>query len=335
VTTIGDVAREAGVSRSTVSSVLTGRKFVTPKTRQRIEAAIEQLQFSVNAGARALATARTMTIGVVVHLHQGVFEPALAAYLFALSDAAREYGYSIMLLTDPDDVRAVRDAIAGRRVDGLILLDVVDDDPRLALIEAKRFPATLIGMPEQRHGIDAVDLDFAAAAAMLIDHLAEAGHTEVMFVTWPAALYQTGSTYAVRFAASARAQAAIRRVRLLERPVSVDPVAAHDDLIRLIADPGNPRALLVHNDTAAVVLPAVLHELGLRLPDDRSVVSLHSAELARFFTLDITSVASEPFAASSLAVTLLMRRLADPDAPAETRLIQPSLNLKGSAPGVG
>jgi len=89
MTTIGDVAREAGVSRSTVSSVLTGRKFVAPGTRARVEQAVEKLNFTVNSGARALATSRTMVIGVVVQLHGMEFSPALAPFVFATRRAPR------------------------------------------------------------------------------------------------------------------------------------------------------------------------------------------------------------------------------------------------------
>ena len=142
--TIGDVAREAGVARSTVSSVLTGRKVVLPETRSRIEAAIAKLDYSVNSGARALATSRTMNLGLVVRFHEAEFSPALATYIVAITDAAREHGYGMLLLTEPDGVAAIRRALAGRQVDGLILLSVVEDDPRLEPIAEADFPACLL-----------------------------------------------------------------------------------------------------------------------------------------------------------------------------------------------
>ncbi len=212
--TIGDVAREAGVSRSTVSAVLTGRKLVLPDTRARIEAAIAKLDFSVNSGARALATSRTMTLGLVVALHEAEFSPALAAYLVAIADAAREHGYGVLLLTDPDGTSAIKRVVAARQVDGLILLSVVEDDPRLAPIVEAGFPAVLIGMPADRRGVDAVDLDFAAAARALVDHLADAGHRRATFVTWPEEIYASGRTYAWRFRDASLAEAERRGLDL-------------------------------------------------------------------------------------------------------------------------
>lgn len=328
--TIGDVAREAGVSRSTVSSVLTGRKVVLPPTRQRIEAAIEKLHFSVNAGARALATSRTMSIGVVVRFHEAELSPALATYLVDLSDAAREHGYSIVLLTEADGTAAVRRVIAGHQVDGLILLSLVNDDPRLEPIEAAHFPAALIGMPKDTRGIDAVDLDFAAGARMLVDHLADEGHREATFVQWPTELYESGATYAVRFAEAAMARAAERGLRLVDYPLPVEPQLVREGLGRLVDNPAQPSAMLVHNDTAAAMLPFVLQAHGLRIPEDRSVVSLHSVELAQLFALDVTSVASEPLAVAREAVGLLLRRMDDPEAEPESKLIAPTLLVRGS-----
>lgn len=328
--TIGDVAREAGVSRSTVSSVLTGRKYVSPETRAKVDAAVAKLQFSVNAGARALATSRTMALGVVVGFHEAEFSPALAAYLIALSDAAREQGYSVVLLTEPDGVEAVRRAISGRQVDGLILLNVVDDDPRLEPINQARYPAVLLGMPQDTRGVDAVDLDFAAGAAMLVDHLADAGHREAVFVKWPEELYASVSTYANRFASSARDRAERRGLRLVPVAVPVGPEQVRETLHAVLQDPGNPRALLIHNDAAVAMLPFALHDLGLEIPADRSVVSLHAAELARLYVLSYTAVESEPAAVCQAAVEMLVNRIASPDSPAQKRLIVPHLEAKGS-----
>lgn len=301
-----------------------------PETRARIEAAIEKLQFSVNAGARALATSRTMNLGVVVRLHQSEFSPALAAYLFALSDAARHFGYSIVLLTEADGTAEVRRVIAGRQVDGLILMNVVDGDPRLEPIETSRFPAVIIGMPGDTRGIDAVDLDFTAGARMLVDHLAERGHERALFLRLPDEVFNAGSTFAVRFAEAARSQSAERRLVLVEQPLPVEPEVARPLLAEMMADPTNPHALLIHNETAAAMLPFALHDLGLGVPADRSVVSLHSAEIDQLFALDFSFAASEPIAVSRAAVGALMRRLEAPEAAPECTFIRPELFLRGS-----
>jgi DNA-binding LacI/PurR family transcriptional regulator len=248
----------------------------------------------------------------------------------ALSDAAAESGYSVTLLTDADATGAVRRAIASRHVDGLVLLSVVEDDPRLEPIVEAGFPAVLIGMPTDPRGVDAVDLDFAAGARLLVDHLAQAGHRAATFVRWPDNLYEAGSTYAIRFAAAARDQAALHGLRLEEIPGMVGPEAVRTLLVRHLQRADSPPAMLVHNDAAVAMLPFALHDAGLSVPADRSVVSLHSAELARLYALPYTSVESEAEGVVRAAVAVLVLRIGEPGRPQVSRLVSPHLEHRGS-----
>ena len=97
---IEDVARRAGVSRSTVSYALSGKRSISRETRERIEAAIKELGFTPNAGARALATSQTMVIGLFVQFFEDEFSPAMLQYVLPISDAAREAGYDILMVTE-------------------------------------------------------------------------------------------------------------------------------------------------------------------------------------------------------------------------------------------
>jgi DNA-binding LacI/PurR family transcriptional regulator len=328
--TIGDVAREAGVARSTVSSVLTGRKFVNPETKARVEAAIAALDYTVNQGARALATSRSMTLGLVVRFHESEFSPALATYIIAVTDVARAHGYRTLLLTDFDGADAVRTVIRTRQVDGLVLLNVVENDVRIAPIVDAGFPAVLVGMPAEPSGIDAVDLDFSAGARMLVDHLADAGHRTATFVTWPEDVFTAGRTYAAHFRDACLEEARSRALELRVLHAPVGPEAVKDALRHMLDTEKRPTALLVHNDAAIAMLPLVLRDLGLEVPRDCSVVSLHSAELGRQFGIPYTAVESQPERVSELAVEKLVARLDSPPDAASTVLVEPPLTVRGS-----
>jgi len=330
VATIGDVAREAGVARSTVSSVLTGRKFVQPETRARVEEAIVKLDYTVNMGARALATSRSMTLGLVVRFHEAEFSPALATYIVAITDVARGLGYRMLLLTDFDGADAVRTVIRTRQVDGLVLLSVVENDARIAPIVEAGFPAVLIGMPATPSGIDAVDLDFSQGARVLVDHLADAGHARATFVTWPAEVFGSGRTYAEHFRSACLEEARRRGLDLVVRPSPVGPEMVRASLRELFQSDQPPRALIVHNDAAVAMLPLVLRELGIQVPRDCSVVSLHSAELARQFALPYTAVESQPERVSALAVERLVARLSGEASEPTTLLVPPVLSERHS-----
>lgn len=331
--TIGDVAREAGVSRSTVSSVLTGRKYVTPETRARIENAIDQLNFTVNSGARALATSRTMVLGVVVQLHGLEFSPALAPFVFALTDVARGYGYDVQLITEADGVAAIKRVTRAHQVDGLVLLNIIDDDPRLPFLESRNMPAVLLGMPADSRGVDAVDLDFAAAARRLVTYLHDRGHRDVLFVRWSPAMFEAGHAFVRRFSDAAFATAHELHMSMVAFDCPTEPLHVPHELARAIRDRGPATAVLVHDDAATALLPAALHEAGLSAPDDISVVSLHSAELGRSLALPYTSVEADPDRVAEAAVAALMRRIsASPvdDTGVVHEMLTPRITERGS-----
>ena len=331
--TIADVAREAGVSRSTVSSVLTGKKFVRPQTRDRIEQAIERLSFSVNSGARALATSRTMIIGVVVQLHGGEFGPALAPFLVALSDAARQEGYDVLLVTEQDTLAAIHRLALERRVDGVVLLNIIDDDPRLEALRRHDLPAVLLGMPLDSEGIDAVDLDFAAAARKLVSYLHEQGHRETLFVRWAPEMFAQRNSFVLRFNDAALAAAADLGMTLRPIDCPVEPELVPDALCSALVDRGTATAVLIHDDAATALLPAALRTVGLEVPRDISVVSIHSAELGRAFALPFTSVETVPGLVSDAAITALrhrMNRQRDGGDEVVHLLLDPQITERGS-----
>lgn len=328
--TIGDVANVAGVARSTVSAVLSGKKYVSPEITARVEAAIEDLNYTVNQGARALATSKTMTLGLVVTLQAPEFEPATATYIMAVADAARAQHYSVLLITDSDGVAAISDAIASRRVDGLILMGVVEGDPRVAPILQADFPAVLIGMPHETVPVDAVDLDFAAAGTMLADLVDSAAHKNVAIVTWPDEIFAAERTYATRFL-DACEQRAIQRgfeVSVLRPPLGA--AATIGFLMDVLTGAGRPSALLVHNDAAIAMLPVVTARLGIEVPQGLGVASVHTDGLREQYAIPYTAAGSRAQTVSEIAVQMVLERIANPDIPVRRELIAPVITDRGS-----
>src|ERR1035438_1183567 len=178
VATIEDVARRAGVARSTVSYALSGKRSISRETRERVEAAVAELGFTPNAGARALATSQTMVIGLFVQFFEDEFSPAMLQYVLPISDAAREAGYDILMVTEADGPHAVHRISSSGMVDGVILLNVAHEDPRLPVMRTMRQPTSMVGLPRATEGFDVFDLDFAESGRMLLEHLAERGHPE-------------------------------------------------------------------------------------------------------------------------------------------------------------
>src|ERR1700733_14596140 len=200
--TIGDVAKYAGVSRSTVSHALSGKRTISQATRERVNEAVRVLNYRANAGARALATARTMILALVVPFTPEEFAPATMQYVLVVTQTARSLGYDVLLVTQEEGADGIARVAESNLVDGVIILDVKRNDPRVGVLSQIRQPGVLIGMPDGEPAVDCVDFDFGAAGALLVDHLAERGHREVIFLTLPDELFAQGLGYAVSLSGS-------------------------------------------------------------------------------------------------------------------------------------
>lgn len=332
MTTIGDVARVAGVSRSTVSYALSGKRTISAETRHRIDEAIAALNFTPNAGARALKTSQTMVLGLLLQFHEDEFAPAMLQYVLPITDAARALGYDILMMTETDGSAALTRVSRSAMVDGLILLDVTHDDPRLDALRAARQPGVLVGLPGDTEGIDVFDLDFGDAARTLVDHLVSLGHREICLITPPHHVYERGGAYAWRFRDAALERARHHGIRLTVHYGESRQPAIDLGLNTILDATPDATALMVHNDAMVAALPSVLQRRGVRVPDDLSVVSLYSKEFARNFSLPYTAVESSPDTLGRLAVEQLARRIRGPEGagPTLVRFIAAELVDRGS-----
>lgn len=328
---IADVAKAAGVSRSTVSYALSGNRPISQETRTRIDAAIAELGFTVNAGARALATAQTMVLGLLLQFHDDEFPPAMLQYILAVSTAARELGYDILMVTDDHGPDSVRRITSSNMVDGVVLLDVTHDDPRLAALRAARQPGALVGLPRDTEGVDVFDLDFGEAARQLVDHLHGLGHRDLILVTPPRHVFERGGAYSWRFRDAALERAARHGIALHVHYGESQQPAIERSLNAILDARPQATALIVHNDASIAALPAVLRERGTVVPRDLSVVSLYSRDFGRTFLLPYTAVETSPDKLGRKAVQHLVRRIADPNyGPPVVRFIEPELTDRGS-----
>ncbi len=162
--TINDVARAAGVSMSTVSYVLSGRRPISAETQARVKAAIAELGYHPHAGARALASSRTSVLALVVPLRVDVNVPVIMQFVTAVVTAARTYNHDVLLLTKDEGTAGLERVAGATMVDALIVMDVERDDVRIPALGRLKQPSVLIGLPDDPAGIACVDLDFAATA---------------------------------------------------------------------------------------------------------------------------------------------------------------------------
>lgn len=180
--TLAEVAQHAGVSASTVSYVLSGKRSISLGTRERVERSIQELGYHPNAGARALASSKSNVIALMMPLRTDMYVPVMMEIAIAVATTARTHGYDVLLLTGEEGAPAVRRVTGSGLADAMILMDVELDDARLPLLRASDRPAVLIGLPAETAGLTCVDLDFTATGALCAEHLAGLGHRDIAVI---------------------------------------------------------------------------------------------------------------------------------------------------------
>jgi DNA-binding LacI/PurR family transcriptional regulator len=333
VATIGDVARVAGVSRSTASYALSGKRAISVDVRRRVEAAVLELGYTPNAGARALATSQTMVIGLLAQFLPDEFAPAMLQYMLGVSNTARELGYDILLSTEEDGTRALRRMTDSRMIDGVVLLNVAEHDERLPVLRAAPQPGALVGLPADCTGVDVFDLDFEEAGRLMVDHLHRLGHRELILVSHPEHVIERGGAYVWRLQNAAEEAARLRGITLHAVFGAAQQPEIGRELNAVLDAHPNATGLLLNNEAAAAALPTVLHERGLVAPQDLSVIGRYSDEFARTFSLPYSSIESAPDRLGRMAVRQLVRRIEGDAGPAEphvVRFVSPELVDRGS-----
>ena len=327
--TIADVASHAGVAMSTVSYVLSGKRPISDETRRRVQASIRALGYHPNAGARALASSRSNVIALVIPLRTGVHVPVVMQFVVSVVTSARRFDHDVLLLTQDEGEKGLRRVAAGAIADGLIVMDVELQDRRIPVLRSLSRPSVLIGFPERAAGLTCVDLDFAAAGALCVDHLADLGASCVGLLGSPPAVYERGTGFAQRLLAGFQEAAARRGVAATMHPCEPAPEAVRATLEELLRERPDLCGLVVHNEPALQPALDALRLMGRRVPEDVAVVAVCPDELAEGATPPVSSIAIPAEELGRLAVELLMAKLDERSVPAAT-LMAPRLTLRAS-----
>jgi DNA-binding LacI/PurR family transcriptional regulator len=322
--TINDVARAAGVSASTVSYVLSGRRPISAPTRARVHAAIAELGFHPHAGARALASSKTNVLALVAPLRADVNVPVIMQFATAVVTTARTYNHDVLLLTKDEGTAGLERVAHSTMVDALIVMDVERDDVRIPALRRLRQPSVLIGLPADPAGIVCVDLDFAAAAGEALRHLARHGHRRIALVGPSPAVYRRGTGYADRFLAGFTEAAAALGLRTAARPCEPGAEGVRACLAGIDAALPAVTALVVHNEEALRQVLDRLRASGRRVPADVSVVAVCPRDVALAMPMPLTSIDIPAHDVGGLAVEAAMKLLDGRDTE-PVQLLPPTL----------
>lgn len=287
MTTIKDVAREAGVSVATVSRVFNESGPVSVETRQRIRQVAARLQYAPHGVARSLITNKTSTIGALLPDLYGEF---FSEVIRGMDQAAQRHGYHLLVSSSHDakpEIEAALLAMRGR-VDGVIAMSPHLDAPSLVANVPPSLPVVLLNCPVDGESYDALTIDNRAGAYAMVRHLAGLGHRSIATIRGA-----TGN-----FDAAERLEGyrdALRDLGLESRPEwevlgDFTETSGYHAIARLLTVAPRPTAIFAANDTMAIGALSALREASIRVPDDIAVTGFDDIPMARYMDPPLSSV---------------------------------------------
>jgi DNA-binding LacI/PurR family transcriptional regulator len=304
--TIRDVARAAGVSPATVSYHLNDTKPLSPATVQRIEQAMAELRFRRNPVARALASRRSRIIALAYPFSDAHESYSARQFIIGAARAAAALDYHLVVWPVDDDGLELAKLAGQGLVDGVLLMDVRNDDPRVGALGKLGVPAALIGRTGDDVTLPYVDIDFDESVRMAFDHLLGLGHRRIVLVNGEipgfGPYFRTEDAYRRQMA-----QWGLEPAVMSCGQAVVDGRAAAG---RLLAGFPGATAAIVMNELAAPGVTAELIQRGLALPGDLSVMSMYSTVgVAAMSTPNLTTVTTPGIELGVLGVEALLKHL--------------------------
>jgi len=326
--TIGDVARTAGVSVATVSKVINDRYGVAPETSARVHQVITDLGYESSIVARSLRSRRTNVIGILV----AEFEPFSTELLKGISEAVEDTGYELLAYSGGmgrnDRVgweQRYLSRLAGTLVDGAVLVTPTVVNPRNTI------PVVAVDPHTGPSGPPTVDSDNLAGARTATEHLVGLGHRRIGFIGGrtdleSARLREKGYREALE-------DAGIPVSPELMRIGGYRPETTGSPAHELLTMPDRPTAIFAANDLSAIRTMEVARDLGLRVPDDVSVVGFDNVPESALTEPPLTTVSQPIHQMGAEALRMVVDLIQGTPRDAHLRL-PTSLVVRGSTRAV-
>ena len=330
--TLEDIARQAGVSHSTVSRALADSPLVNPETKKRIQQLAMDAGYQVNQVARNLKVRSTSTIGLVVPEVSNPFYPRIVQLI---ADQVREAGFNLLLhLSGADQQSEVASltTLRNHRADGILLVTgengLVARDLVNSMVSSGQ-PIVLMGWVDDADHLDMVTGNDASGGYEIGRHLIELGHKRIAVIGKPPhrgiydrmigfsrALSEAGLDLPDELVLSARNDEEVGR-----------------DVRQLVAIENPPTAIFAYQDSLAALVFKHLGDAGVSIASEMTVVGFDDLDLATYLSPHLTTVGKHIEPLASEFVRLLIERIrgGDPDAPSQHVVISPQLVVRGSS----
>jgi DNA-binding LacI/PurR family transcriptional regulator len=325
--TSSEVARRAGVSQSAVSRTFTPGASISPKTREKVMAAAQELGYRPNAIARSLITNRSRIIAVVMAYLENLFYPDV---LEELGRLLVKENYRLLLFTGhmDRDSDPVFDQLMQYRVDGIILASTTLSSHLSEECATAGIPVVLFNRTTERDAVSSVTTRNREGGRRIGEFLLAGGHTRFGYISG----VESSSTNRDRFAGYQDALTEAGHSEILVEIGNYDRAEAEAAARKLLSRADRPDAIFVANDHMAVaVMDVARYEFGLSIPDDLSIVGYDDVGPARWTSYGITSMSQPLKRMVEATVNILMDQISSGEIEAEHRILSGDLIVRTSA----
>jgi DNA-binding LacI/PurR family transcriptional regulator len=305
--TIDEVARRAGVSKTTVSKHLNGVPYVSERAATRIDAAIAELDFRPNQLARGLATNRTGSLAVVIPSITNPFYPDLVA---AIDTEASKRGYDLILVSTGGDAgreAKLVDDLRRKRVDGILFASVRVDDSELNELVARGEKVVMVSRHLEGVAADFVVPDNHAGAVMATEHLIRLGHRAIGYLGGPISVVAFRDRLLGYRDTMAKHGLEVDSRWVVITESGID--AGFRGALQLSNAGERPTALFVGSDVMALGVLEAAQSSGWTIPGDLALVGFDNISFARVAAVPLTTVDGRTAELGRIAVQLLVDRI--------------------------
>ena len=325
------VARRARVSTATVSRVINGSAVVAPDTAERVRVAIEALNFYPDVHARTLGSGRSGMYGLII---SDITNPYFPELVKAFEDIAVQHNQEVLIANTNYDPKRMETCVARmlqRKVDGVAIMTSEMDDHLIRTFSRRGVPLVFMDTAATGPTVHVIEIDYKAGVDLAMGHLFELRHRDFAFISGPLSL------------GSAQVRARAFREALEKYGVTTHPewiqegdhrVEGGAKAMARILQSGKrrPTAVLASNDLTAIGAMGAIHEAGLRIPEDISVIGFDGIELSAYTQPALTTLQVPRGEVAELAFrSLLHHKSAEvKKLTAKERIIQPTLVVRGT-----
>ncbi|RAR64335.1 MULTISPECIES: LacI family DNA-binding transcriptional regulator [Halomonadaceae] len=303
-----DVAKQAGVSITTVSHVVNQSRTVAPATRLRVQRAIAELGYRPDTIARSLQSRRSRTIGMIV---TSADNPFFSALIRGVEDHCFDCGYSLMLCNadDVDDKQvAYLHTLLERRIDGLIVMTSRNGPGFLEALNRQTLPTVMLdAATAPRPDIAVVNDDSRLGARLAIEHLLAQGLDDIALLTGPTDHPRSQERLAGALDACQTVGLTLPSRHIITTNLLAD--GGYAAMRELLEKDHRPQAVFAFNDLAAIGAIRAALEAGLSVPDKMSVIGYDDIDVGRYTCPALTTIHQPIYELGATAIAQLIDRL--------------------------